>query len=382
MKFLTMNNLDKHELIDKFLSDQLSQADKVTFDDLIENDINFSKEIDKTRSANNAIHQLGLLNTSKKLDQIHKKNIQSRFRMWITRSVATAIILLGSYGIYKVKKNDLSSNTPNTLKTESQEITKATEPTTEELSQKTITIDINKTTPTSPYTDYTKNKTVNSITTTEVFDTSSIKTNSTANNRLTDTVPPTVSKKTETVFTPEQPNKTTIICNNITLKHRTLASCAGKENGEIIYSNESFSGGIPPYESYIFKLGNRENPLVKNQLAAGKYLIKVIDAKECVDTIPNITISEKRCIQRIDYNFSPKYGEVWEYPQFNENSTSKLTIKDMSNFTVLEKQISFDEESSWGGTLENGAIIKKGVYLIEIESNHETYAVGTITIIE
>ena len=83
-----------------------------------------------------------------------------------------------------------------------------------------------------------------------------------------------------------------------------------------------------------------------------------------------------------DDSFSPAYGESWSYPEFEGVSEFTLILRDVSNVTVLEKQVSLGEETDWNGQLENGTTIEKGVYFVEIKSDQETYAMGTITVVK
>ena len=381
-----MNNIDKYELIDKFLSNQLSQSEKVIFDDLVINDSDFSNEVEKNRNANKVIHQLGLFETSNKLNLLHKQQTRAKTnkRYW---SLGAAAILLGGYGLYSIVTVETKSNsvTPKSI-----EITVEKERINDDkviskpiVSTATIeNIQEEKSTVISK--DLEKIGVVESPEIKKVVDLSG--TNEVTLNIIEDTsdvIYTAVLANTEIETISEEPTKKEIICGDIVLTtFNTEPSCIGEQNGKLIFSQDSLVGGALPYKTFIYRLGDQSNYLDKNQLASGDYAIKVVDANGCKDVITDIIIKEERCLQRIDDSFSPRYGEKWQYPKIAGVSEYSFVIKNMANVTILEKEVSLDQETDWNGVLENGSILEKGIYYVEIKSDQETYAMGTITIVE
>jgi hypothetical protein len=381
-----MYSSDKYELIDKFLSNQLSNAEQTTFDGLMIKDPDFTNQVEKMRITNTAIHQLGLLETTKKLNQLHQKktNAKAKFRVWAT---SAAFLSIGIYGLYNftTEEQPFTVSKPNSTKTS----TKSTvnndikTNTNKEISKISPSVVEEQKSPVA-YDDSERIEQINTTTKKDFVDT-------TLSNEFSLTTTKDTSNLVSSLMLDETENKTTYkestinisICKDITLtEYRTEPSCIGKQNGELVFSNEAFSGGFSPYKTFIYRLGDEENFLDKNQLQSGEYSIKVVDAKGCVDTVSNITIIEKRCLQRLDESFSPAYGESWQYPKIPDISEYTVIIKDMANNIILEKQVSLNEESEWQGELENGTIIKKGIYFIEIKNGNEVFSIGSMTIID
>ncbi len=380
-----MYNSDEYELIDKFLSNQLSPSEKLVFNELAMSNPDFMTEVEKVRATNQAIHHLGLLETSNKLDQLHKKQvkIKTKLRYWLGGVIVVAV-LLGGYGLYKITTTEKKSSiTPHSLETTTETITidehqeTNNSPINKVITNKDIQEDkspIQKSD--SPIKDIIKPfkaEKINSLPKSKINDNPSKVLTNTPNN--------SENMKVGEVSKEKEPVK--IICGEIVLSdYRTKPSCIGEQNGAIIFSNNSLTGGTSPYKTYIYQLDNEDNYLDKRQLASDQYAMKVVDANGCIDTIPNISITEQRCLKRINDSFSPTYGESWEYPKITGVSECTILIKDIANHTILEKQILLDEETDWNGFLENGTMISQGIYFIEIKDEQETYVIGSITIIE
>lgn len=378
-----MNNSDKYELIDNVLSNQLSESDKLIFDELVTSDPNFLKEVEKVRVANKAIHQLGLFETSNKLNALHKKQVKIKTRQRYLSFGAVTILLIGlaSYGFYQINSVEKrTSFIPHSLEVtrEKTVIDKQHQITSKSSINKSITNTKNPQEEQSPHKEsdlYIKD-TTKTLEIKKAIDFSEI-------NEIPSVVIDTFtnSDTMEIQILPKASIKKKI-CGDILLSnYNTKPSCIGEQNGAIIFSEKALIGGFLPYKTYIYKLNEEENYLYKDQLSFGQYFIKVIDANGCVDTISNIFITEQRCLKRINESFSPIYGESWEYPKIKGVSEYTVFIKDKANILILEKDVFLNEETDWNGYLDNGTMIKKGIYFIEIKYQQETYFVGSITII-
>ena len=356
------------------------------FNKLIREDPNFWNEVKGEQYTDNIIHQFGLLETGKKLDLIHTNKKKTKIKYWGATFGAVAI-LLGSYGLYKityrpqkpipsaqpveltVKKDSLNDTLKRDRVSDKKTIV-------ENIQQEILPIQINDL--------ENKKEKEEKPEKTEIADLP--KTNEIPSAIISDTLkhisavssegiePQTISKESKPkVF----------ICGDLSLTNFTTnPSCIAEENGALIFSNNSLKGGTSPYKTYVYSLNEEGNYLDRNQLSSGKYSIKIVDSKGCVSIVPNIIITEKRCLKRIDESFSPMYGETWIFPTIKGISEYTVTLTDMANHLVITKQVSLDEESEWNGELENGTVIQKGVYIVEIKDEQETYFIGSITIIE
>jgi hypothetical protein len=381
-----MCNTEKYELIDNFLSNQLSKAEKSTFDKLVIDDSDFSNEVEKVRITDKVIHQLGLLETSNKLNQIHikKNNAKSNYRLL---AIGAVVLCIGLFGLYNLNSNEKKATAPNQNSFEvatKKTVTNKDKITSEIQYKEANSKNIQEETSPVVYAESKKIDTINTQATKSIVDTSFP--NEVALTIVNDTsglVPPITSEETKNDTITKEHTRNEVICADIFLtEYSTEPSCIGEGNGELVYSDEAFLGGLSPYKTFIYRLDDEENYLENNQLASGEYSMKVVDANGCPATISNIRISEKRCLQRIDETFAPVYGESWEYPKAAGVYEYTVIIKDMADLTILEKQVSLNEETDWNGQLENGTTIQKGVYFVAIKNEDEVFFIGSMTIIE
>lgn len=69
-----INDLEKYELIDKYLSNELSSQEKATFENSMSSDPALSQEVDMVRSANQIVLGYGQIALVNELQQIHHNN--------------------------------------------------------------------------------------------------------------------------------------------------------------------------------------------------------------------------------------------------------------------------------------------------------------------
>tara|TARA_B100000809_G_scaffold239100_1_gene260378 strand:- start:11951 stop:13099 length:1149 start_codon:yes stop_codon:yes gene_type:complete len=382
-----MSNINTSALIDKFLSNQLNKSEHREFNNLMETDSDFSKAVRETQTAQLFIHQLGLQVTSEKLNILHQKEIKTKLtqRIWSITAASILLITCFFYGVsttertesklltstplsHKNKKNTpLKSQTPSLTTTINDSVITHTKKQAKPISSSNIRID--------DYDTLKKEKIV-------IVSIKNEPNISFPNDTLSATVY-TVSDTLKTVILPQKSFKKTFTCTELLLSYyNTKPSCIGKKNGEIIFSETAISGGTPPYKTVIYSTDDQGTAIDKDQLASGEYSVKIIDMNGCTDTIPNITIIEKRCIKRIDVSFGPTYEETWEYPVIAGVSDYVAIIKDRTDNIILTKPVFLDDKEEWNGELDDGTIIQKGIYFIELKSQEETLGIGTITIIK
>jgi hypothetical protein len=378
-----MSSYHTSELIEKHLSNQLSQPEQLEFDKLMASNVQFASDLEKSRTANQFIHQLGLIETTKKLDLLHKKKTTTKFRQTVLSTALVAIILstCGAYNLLKTTNavDKTASKNSSKYKKHQTIIKKIKEPQINlavkkhnEKSEKTKVSTINT----------TINGTVKKENTLEI-DSTDEKYTMVFSDTI-ETISPLINlNNTDTIAINVQPSDTIDTCGEISLTDlETEPSCIGGRNGEISFTDKRMIGGTSPYKVFIYNIEDEENYLENKELPAGVYSIKVIDVNGCIDTVSNITIVEKRCVKRIDVSLSPTYSEVWEYPNISGVSEYTVIIKNTNDQIIFEKLISLDEHTEWTGQLEDGSLLKKGVYFVELRSSKETVAAGTITIIK
>jgi hypothetical protein len=378
-----MSSYHTSELIDKFLSNDLSETEQLEFNNLIATNNEFTNEFEKAQIANQFIHQLGLTETAKKIDLLHKKKVKTKFRQTVLSTIVVAL-LLSSYGMYSTfnkQTKELKTTTMSSLTVKNKDTTIVI------VKQEIINLVVKNSTikPQKNKLLILNIESIDSLNNEKKIVLDSLDEDYIIryNDTLQNIAPNLDSNNINTTAISQQTIDTLDRCGDISLPDlETQPSCIGQQNGEITYGDNRIMGGTSPYKLLIYMVGDEENFLENEELPAGVYSIKIIDVKGCTDTISNITIIEKRCVKRIDISFSPTYSEVWEYPIIAGVSDYTVIIKNTSDQIIFEKLISPNEQTEWTGQLEDGSFIQKGIYFVELRSSKETLGVGSITIIE
>ena len=88
-----MFSSDKYNLIEKYFAGELSLTEQERFDHLLNVDDDFKKMFTQEQNVNEAVYQLGLLETSNALNDLHKRNVKSKNRAKIIAGGAAALLM-------------------------------------------------------------------------------------------------------------------------------------------------------------------------------------------------------------------------------------------------------------------------------------------------
>lgn len=372
-----MLNQEHIDLIDGHLNGGLNKSEQQAFDQLLTQDPAFAKALDETKLAHQAIHRLGLLETVSKLDQIHVESQRKNNRnKWILGMSLLLVVTLGGFFYFSKEEVRSEPTIPMELgvvETEedlTRDNNRIASPTSELIPENT------QTPPKESMPEFTV--AIRTEEDVEIQETP-----------IGETI--TYNSKEEVVDEGKVREEPTLItesrveapdCSLLKIGHvKVIPTCLGEQNGSVVLDMEAIHGGLPPYKTTLYSKDEEEAFYLAEGIGEGVYKLVIQDANAC-STSTTITVSTKRCIKRIDATFSPNYGETWTYPTITEVTAYTVTLKDVANRTVLDKEVLLHEESDWNGRLDNGSIIGKGVYLVEIKDGKETYAVGSITVVE
>ncbi len=373
-----MFDSDKYDLIEKHFSGQLSPSEKQQFEGLLQNDASFAAEVEKEAQANELIHQLGLMETSSVLDDIHQgQKVKTINKFIAAGTVTVAVGVLGYFSlannneqpvsIQEKQTEEVVIDNPEQTKTEvvvQKENDKSTDENQEE--QPTIIVEkqtiVESTEKESEVISNTEKVNEPNVETVEVEEQKSI---------------------TEADSEPvSEPIDEEIGCSPLTVKNYKIeASCVDEDNGKLVFSESSIQGGTSPYNTKIYSVED-EDVVENGGLAPGNYFLEISDANGCMDTLNGIAISEKWCVKRIDDSFSPIYGETWKYPLVQDVTEYTLVLHNVNQSIVIEKRINTDEMTEWDGRLDNGTMANEGIYFIEIKGTQSIYFTGTLTVVK
>lgn len=373
-----MFDSDKYDLIEKHFSGQLSPSEQQQFEELLKSDASFAAEVEKEARANELIHQLGLMETSSVLDDIHQgQKVKTRNKFIAAGSVTVAVGVLGYFSLANNDEQPVSIqekqtvevvvDNPEQTKTEVV-VLKENDKSADEKQEKRPSITVEK----------------QAIVESTEKESEVISNTEKVNEPIEETVE--VEGQNSIIEADSKPVSEPIVeevgCSPLTVKNYKIeASCLDEDNGKLVFSESSIQGGISPYSTKLYSVED-EDVVENGGLAPGNYLLEISDANGCMDTLNGITISEKWCVKRIDDSFSPIYGETWQYPLVQDVTEYTFVLRNVNQSIVLEKRINTDEITEWDGRLDNGTLAKEGIYFIEIKGTQSVYFTGTLTVVK
>lgn len=372
-----MFNQEHIDLIDGHLNGGLNKSEQQAFDQLLAQDPAFAKTLDETKLAHQAIHRLGLLETASQLDQIHVESQRMNNRnKWILGMSLLLVVTVSGFFYFSKQGDHSAPIVPMELGVVDTEENRTRDDSSIASTPSEVSPESTQTTPEESTLEVTA--TARAEERVEIQGTP-----------IVETV--TYNPKEEVVDEGKVREEPTLItesrveapdCSLLKIEHvKVIPTCLGEQNGSIDLDMEAIHGGLPPYKMTLHSLQEEDEYYLAEGIGEGVYTLVIQDANAC-STSTTITVSTKRCIKRIDATFSPNYGETWVYPNIKGVTAYTVILKDVANRTVLDKEVLLHEESDWNGRLDNGSIIGKGVYLVEIKDGKETYAVGSITVVE
>ncbi len=365
-----MTDFSKYELIDKFLSGNLSDSEKIQFNKLMTDDSEFATEVEEFDFAQQVIvdQELGSLKAKIASDLNRRRKTRNRTRNIGMTSLGIALLLTVIY---------VTSNPEN----------KKEQP-------------LNKPEKISD-TIYNKEVSVDSF----IFDDLEVSTKPTEQFEPTKSLPSTVEDN-KPLGNDQEPIETIADSSNTMVSDENTVESEeetkGKRNPDsninpcdnttIIIdvinitpackrdNNGSFSlkatGGT---KSCLFSSnGGRDyqkSPDFKF-LFAKQYEVIAKDENGCQSKIRSINVPEKVCL-KTEYVFNPDY-EVWNIPDMGESF--ELYIKNSSGNIIFNKKYELGTVAQWNGKSINGETAATGLYIFVIKTESGATTKGQITI--
>ncbi len=160
---------------------------------------------------------------------------------------------------------------------------------------------------------------------------------------------------------------------NITAQISVSNACAGQENGSIVASK--IQGGHGPY-SYEIRSEKGNKVFSKDELPSGNYRVTITDHQHCSQVLDNILVKEVTC-EEPEKVFNPFLGEMFEFPAASHGG--HLKVYEKNGHIFYEKAFSANEKIEWNGISQHGEM-ETGHLVYEILYQDGTRKFGTVTI--
>ncbi|MES2387325.1 MAG: hypothetical protein V4543_04950 [Bacteroidota bacterium] len=399
-----MSDIDKFELIDRYLSNSLSPAEHADFLQRMATDPAFAQETQMHQAANNLVIDGALLDLKAKMQVHYEQNYRNQTspatgnRGIYAAVSAGAMLVAGGLAIWY-----MSSKQPVTaVKTgqtvvanENKTITTAQNTGTTEAGQvissrqTPVNSEEAAKTPEQKQAPVISAQSVSAKPETQATGAISAGNEQAAKPVLQTENAPAKINENEAVKKPasaEKPKTQTeqvfsSPCANIHISApiRAEASCDVKASGQIVIDAASVEGGKAPY-TYSLGKGKSQSEPVFTALGPGTYTITVTDANGCSTTLPETDVSERKCPKAHTYSFAP-VRETLSIPLAGNETELKIVSK--SGASIFTTTLNLGSESFvWDGRTTNGGEVSAGYYLLLIRYADGNAVQGSVTVVK
>lgn len=165
-------------------------------------------------------------------------------------------------------------------------------------------------------------------------------------------------------------------CEDVSIKARfnSNASCLDSTSGSI-YLSSSIRGGVAPYQ---YTLNGMKSGVSRFEgLASGKYLLQVVDSKNCKSEIIEVMVTSKKCPRVIDFKISPFLGEVVQLPLLR-NEEGRLQIYNEEGGMIYDRIVEYND--TWDG-MKDGNPVPAGAYQYTLHLSSGKLITGFISVV-
>ncbi|MDB5272544.1 MAG: hypothetical protein JWO58_911 [Chitinophagaceae bacterium] len=368
---------DIYEEIDRYLNEELSEAELVQFNQKLSSDAEFKSIVDAQKIANEVIIDQEMIKLKERMnrDMNQDNNGSSHWGKIILFSAVVTSATLYTYLNYN--KSDSSDTKENVSPVSSaQTITEG------DRSQKDATTSSTE----QPVTKASSEKPVNTSADGTPIAQQKIVETTPSNEQVIlnkETIPTAVvqeNKVQETKTIVPVEHIATVNCATVAITANIKVDYGFNSDGEatIIINPSSIKGGTAPYQYALdhsaFDAANRFTGMKD-----GIYHVRIKDHNNCVSEVKK-EIVVKNPAKEIDEAFTPSHGERWKFP-VKENTDATLTIFNKSGGTVYSAHISGGYPSEWNGTSNSGVELESGNYYFVIQYSPQDVVKGHISIV-
>lgn len=368
-----MNNKEKYELIERYLTGRSTAAETDMVNSLMRSDAAFAQEMQRQMVIRNIIIDYGIIGIKQQLNAIHRAHSHiNTWKIW-----TAGMLIVAAFGVYffLLQKPSPSSTDTETMAAKQDSVfANVPAETTPETDSLAITfMPMHPVTADGEQTGQLKDSTIEQKADEEQ---DVVPTDLTQRSKTTDNT--IVPVPTEEERKEEQNMSATDLCEGVKIQagYVVLTSCVHKATGSIVVEKFSLYGGKAPYTISID--GKRyQQDLEIGKLASGNYTLYIADANNCITTYDNIEVHEENCLR--DYVFAPAFGEQWEIPAV---TSGRIVIYNKYGKVVKSSQLYAGYKNTWDGRDDNGTELPMGNYKYLIEYPDGRIESGNVAIVK
>ena len=363
---------DIYEEIDRYLNDELSEAELAQFNEKLSGDAEFKSIVEAQKIANEVIIDQEMIKLKARMSkEMSADNTGSGpwGKIIIFSAVVVASTALYTYLNYSsseaedVKEIAVTTLAQTITPSEKNETEVMSRPVQEQSTHKTITKTVDaKNTP----AEITPSTEVNTETIVPVKE----------------TITPAISPKEEIKQATKAADQIAKVnCETVHISAQVRVDYGFDSDGEatIIIDQLTVKGGTAPY-SYAIDQSAFDNDTRFDGIKDGVYHVRVKDHNGCVSQVKKDVIV-KTPVKEIDEAFAPAHGERWKFP-VKANKEATISIYNKSGTQVYNATITGGSSEEWDGRNSSGVELESGNYYFVIQYTPRDVVKGHISIVK
>jgi len=372
--------IEKYELIEKFLSGTLTESENAEIEKRIQTDREFAEEVSDQRQIFSFIEKSAGVGIKDQIRSIHENTVYRKIRYRTIRNILIAAIGIAFTAIllYYLFTNDKKTK-ENIVPVHVQEIIAGN-------AEQQINFSNNQ--EVTEHKNLSPKRKETNIPQSDLPVTDSVSGDSKTMPEDVALVPekyvplhssvPEVTGAEKEIKNPEP--LIHFDCSGIFIEAvvQTSSSCNNEPTGEIHIEESTISGGTMPYEISIDNSQTYNNLLRQKSLMPGSYSVWIRDGNECRTWLGNFSINSVDCI--IEDVFAPSKGEKWKIP--NREQPCSLRIFKLNGTIVYESYNDFPGTYYWDGSDMRGDLVSMGVYSFILTFTDQLPVQGTVTVVK
>jgi hypothetical protein len=368
---------DIYEEIDRYLNEELSQAELVQFHQKLSGDAEFKSIVEAQKIANEIIIDQEMIKLKERMNKEMNQDINGS-SPW-NKIILFSAAVVTSASIYTY----IHYNQQDSTETKENVSVASSKPTITEGDRSLkdeATASIRQPVVTSPSSSVKSSL----ITSTESTPIQEEKTNTDLivsadkENPIVPIIPNNeqeVKKQTPVV---EQITKINCETVKITAAVRVDYGFDNDEEASIVIDPSTIKGGTAPYSySLDHSAFNGDNRI--DGIKDGAHHVRIKDHNNCITDLKKEVIV-KTPVKEINEAFSPSHGERWKYP-VKDQADATITIMNKAGIPVYSTNISGGYPNEWDGKSNAGADLESGNYYFVIQYSARDVVKGHINIV-
>jgi hypothetical protein len=358
---------DIYEEIDRYLNEELSEAELVQFNEKLSGNAEFKSLVEAQRTANEIIfyQQMSLLKTRMSNDLNKGNNGSLRWDKIIVFSALIISTVLYTY----IQYNKPVSSKPAGPVASSQN------------SKEKINTPIDQ-----PIADNHSKVAATTISKAAQYDQDSIRKESTKEQTLAvnhEKDPGLIGadkevKVKETIPVSDQMAKINCETVNITADIKVDYTSGNDGEATVVIDKFSVKGGMGPY-SYALDQSDFDKDNRFTGIKDGTHHVRIKDHNNCISEVKKEVIV-KTPHKEIDEAFVPSQGEHWKFP-IKDNADADITIVSKAGSIVYTATISSGYPNEWDGRSNTGVELETGNYYFVIKYAANEIVKGHVSIV-